>query len=714
MRKKWFNIMMVGLLIFSNLVGSISIVKAATNHDYMTSSDFQREDGTPIGDGETVGIYEDTRVEYTWEIPNGDTIEEGDTMTFPFPEKLKATSGTNFDVTDSEGNVIGKATVDPASGQVVVTFTDYYQKNPQENRKGRIYFTTRWNGVNEGEEIEINIGEEGSTTINVGGSGSIEEGEQLGKWGNTLIEEGQTDWVVRINYAGKEIKNAVYTDTLGPNQEMLTTDFYANYGYYDENNKFIPVTAVDPNNIHISDSGFVIELGDLKQPNVSVEVYYRARITDDGASKEYTNKGELTGTDIEDQNVESVTPEVSGGGTGEGNNLGNINIIKTDEATGDVLAGAEFEVRNSEGEVVDTLTTAENGKAGLKNLPLGDYTVVETKAPDGYELDDTTHPVSVVKGEGGNTVQVDITNKKSPIPPVVPELEVGSLEITKTDEATGDVLAGAEFEVTNSEGEVVDTLKTDENGKASLKNLPLGDYTIVETKAPKGYELDKTEHKVSIVSGETATPVQVDITNKKSPVPPVNPELEVGSLEITKTDEATGDVLAGAEFEVRNSEGEVVDTLKTDENGKASLGNLPLGDYTILETKAPKGYELDKTEHKISIVSGETATPVQVDITNKKSPVPPVNPELEVGSLEITKTDEATGDVLAGAEFEVRNSEGEVVDTLKTDENGKASLGNLPLGDYTILETKAPKGYELDKTEHKISIVSGETATPVQ
>ena len=108
---------------------------------------------------------------------------------------------------------------------------------------------------------------------------------------------------------------------------------------------------------------------------------------------------------------------------------GRIFLNKTDAATGEALAGAEFEIRNvTTGETAGTLTTDENGQAESEDLLIGSYDetgvkelfqyeVVETKAPDGYELDDTPHAVTFEldsEEDGQILVELNVTNEKTP------------------------------------------------------------------------------------------------------------------------------------------------------------------------------------------------------------------------------------------------------------------------------------------------------------
>ncbi|MDF0478862.1 SpaA isopeptide-forming pilin-related protein [Vagococcus sp. PNs007] len=579
------------------------------------TGEFQREDGTVINSGESVGIHENTRVEYEWSIPDGVEIKEGDTMTFDFPEQLKATGKAEFPITNENGDIIGNAKVDPITGQVVVTFTDYYEKNPEDGRHGTVGFTTKWKEetINVEEDVPLEIGKDGEIIVTVTPPGEGDPNEILQKWGETIENGTKTSWIVRLNYAGQTIKNAVYTDTLGSMQEMIPTEIFGYYGHYDSSGNFIRTSEIPTEQFILSDTGFYVELGDLEKPEASVEIYYNTKNIDEGNSPHYENSGKLTGTNIEEKEITVQTPETGNSGSGTGDNKGIVKVKKvdsTDETK--TLAGAEFDILGKDGKVVQHIVTDESGQAKSKNLSIGDYTLVETKAPDGYELDSTPIPVKIEANGEVSVIELTITND-----PTAPPL--GSIKLTKQDSKDKTKrLAGAEFDVFNTEGEVVGSLITDENGEAILENLPLGDYTIVETKAPDGYELDPTPITVTVLENKESNTVSVTVVNTEIP--------KKGTIEIIKVDDETGVTLAGAEFDIKNTEGEVVGHIVTDKDGKGSLSDLELGDYTIIETKAPDGYDLSEKVYTISVVENETNT-VTIEIENTKIiPMIPIVP----------------------------------------------------------------------------------------
>ncbi|HFK1548558.1 SpaA isopeptide-forming pilin-related protein [Bacillus sp. SBS7] len=263
----------------------------------------------------------------------------------------------------------------------------------------------------------------------------------------------------------------------------------------------------------------------------------------------------------------------------------------------------------------------------------------------------------------------------------------GKVKIKKVDSNNDNKeLMGAKFHIEDSNKKVVGELVTDEKGEAISKDLPIGNYTLVEIEAPKGYELLKDKITVKV---EKDAVVEIKIGNKKSPDP-------LGKMKIVKVD--TGDKnkkLAGAKFKIEDSKGKIVGELVTNEEGEAISKNLPIGNYTLVEIEAPKGYELLKDKITVKI---EKDAVVEIKIGNKKLPDP-------MGKMKLVKVDiNDKNKKLAGAKFKIEDSKGKIVGELVTNEEGEAISKELPIGNYTLVEVEAPKGYELLKDKIAVKI----------
>ncbi|SMD99448.1 Immunoglobulin G-binding protein A precursor [Bacillus mobilis] len=210
------------------------------------------------------------------------------------------------------------------------------------------------------------------------------------------------------------------------------------------------------------------------------------------------------------------------------------------------------------------------------------------------------------------------------------EKVTGQFEIVKVDASDETkLLPDAEFEV-YKDGKQIDTLRTDKTGKVISKKLEPGKYTLKETKAPKGYKLLKEEIEVTVEENKV---VPVIVKNVK----------ELGSLQVVKKDAESRNVLEGAEFRLKNENGQIVGEAKTtNKNGVVTFENLVPGKYTLEETKAPEGYKAIDVTVEVNVVANKVA---KREVLNEKEPSKgPENPggEIEKPGEETEKPGEET------------------------------------------------------------------------
>jgi len=359
---------------------------------------------------------------------------------------------------------------------------------------------------------------------------------------------------------------------------------------------------------------------------------------------------------------------------------GSLEIIKTSQHNGGTVSGFQFEVRDSANKLIGTYTSTSSGKISVPNLNAGTYTVREINLSSDF-VAPTPNPVTV-EVKAGQTATVSFNNVK----------KRGIISLKKTDANPtmgGYSLAGAVFEVRDSGGTLVDTITTDSKGEAQTKILPLGTYSVKETKAPTGFVVDSKSYTSTIsgAQGNAAVVYAPDVNIAEQP--------QVGRVNIEKYNSTPnlGDYdLSGAVFEIRNSSGTLVDTLTTDSQGKAQSKSLKLGDYRVSEKTAPNGYVRNADVFNVKLEYGsQTASVVYATAKIPERP--------QTGIVKVQKTNANMGDYnLSGAVFEVhaaqdikqRNgtmiyAKGALADTITTNAAGEAQTKELPLGRWYFL-----------------------------
>ena len=404
------------------------------------------------------------------------------------------------------------------------------------------------------------------------------------------------------------------------------------------------------------------------------------------------------------------------------------------------LAGAVYEItadedvitpdgtlRYHKGDVVDTVTTDEDGTAKSKELYLGKYTVVETKAPTGMVINKEKHSVELTYAGQDVAVTETATSFVNERQKVKISLE----KILEQDETFGigknDEIKNISFglyakeDVVSSSGTVIpadgliEIITLDENGAATANtDLPFGSYYVKEIATDEHYILSDTQYPFTFeYAGQNTETVEIKVNDGK----PIENKLIYGSVSGKKIDE-NGEALGGALIgifkadETEFTKEHAIMTATSEKDGSFSFAKVPCGKWIVREIEAPEGFVLDDTSYEVNI--GENEQVIEVEITD----------EYIHGNIELTKVDADYPDnKLTGATFEVYkdvNGDGklddgdELIGNLEETATGIYEMKELLYGKYLVRETKAPERFVLDKGVYSVFIEKDETTYKVE
>lgn len=363
---------------------------------------------------------------------------------------------------------------------------------------------------------------------------------------------------------------------------------------------------------------------------------------------------------------------------------GSLTIQKADK-DGKPLLGAEFKIYAAKDKAREnpiTLITDSSGKAVKTGIPYGSYVAIESRAPEGYELDNTEHTFDIPqKDEDGKVTEVEdvtisVTNVKSRY----------ALRIVKVDKDNSEIrLAWARFAV--SGGSFYIEAVTGEDGTVTVEVPEKGKYLITELEPPAGYTIDPETYTVE-VKAHSADDVNIAAIHKSQD--------HQTRVELTKVNKK-GQQLEGAEFSILDAEGKQpakftqegsVYTYSEDGDvtaitaGNADIVGLPVGSYILRENEAPKNY----------IPMEDMSFHVRADLYDKALELTVENLPHEKGIAVLKESPDGTR--LKGAEFALYGEDDTEIRRVTTDKAGVALFTGLKSGSYYIKETAAPEGYK--------------------
>ena len=340
---------------------------------------------------------------------------------------------------------------------------------------------------------------------------------------------------------------------------------------------------------------------------------------------------------------------------------GDITFQKVIAGTDKGLDGAVYNIY-LDGQIVGSDVTSGGGYIEVHDVTEGLWSFVEQEAPAGYALDPTPHSVYVSVTDGDKQYTVTVGDEELP-----------GIKVIKTSAVDGSPVENAVYSIEGVTCAFSTSVSTGPDGSALVEDLPAGVYIVREESVPEPFVRTASEQTIALRPGKISEARFEDYTRP--------------GLEIVKRNIADRSPIEGVTYQVRQIDGDFLDTVETDSSGKAFLEVDP-GSYEISEVNVPSNVIISEIPQTIFLEPGVTRT---VRFFNAVKP-----------SLTVIKRNSITKDPLENAKFHIYyasdNTEtGEINDlgTYYTDSSGRIVLTNVNRGWYKVVEEESPTGFSI-------------------
>ncbi|WP_314370057.1 SpaA isopeptide-forming pilin-related protein [uncultured Streptococcus sp.] len=722
--KKSLKIILTLVLVLASVFG-LSKIRSA--HADGATGKIQITSKTITPTKSPVDQYTDIKVDLTFNVPNG--VKPGDQAVITLPQNLKFIKDAEFEVRSPNGELVSEAVINAANKTITLTYQDYVKG--KSNISGSMFFAVRVEPATASPSkvpITLNVD---NNPVPVGevdfvvDPGNAEKVLDKVSWDTKHLADGgiTRQYEVRVNATKEPLTEAVVTDQLQTEGMSYVEDsFVIKKGNWAVNSshkldlKNGQVVSL-PVEFGADKKSFKVSLGNVAQGE-GYSIVYKVKIPYTPANDEkFLNNVTLNAKKVVETKSNPFVYQTEGG-KAQGYTF-SINLKKVDgQDENTALAGAEFNViRVATGAVVGKLTTNAKGEASIGGLLNTAYQLVETKAPEGYELDAT--PIDVKSEDFGTTKTAlkTVTNKK-----IVKEPTPTSAVIELDKALTGRDLVDGEFSFELYEGANKLQTVTNKSGKVTFESISYtaeGEhtYTVKEVKgdnATIAYDASEKQVTVKVTRDGDALQAEVVYPESKTFTNAFTPNATTATIELTK--ELTGRDLVDGEFSFELYEGANKLQTVTNKSGKVTFESISYtaeGEhtYTVKEVKgdnATIAYDASEKQVTVKVTRDGDALQAEVVYPESKTFTNAFTPNATTATIELTK--ELTGRDLVDGEFSFELYEGANKLQTVTNKSGKVTFDAISYtaeGEhtYTVKEVKGTTpGITYDTAEKQVTV----------